>query len=266
MTNSKKDISQIDWLDHEHLTLNHTWVIPQCWSWLNKVVKLVKTHHLDQTWSFCNTLTGFVEEVNSGTVTCGDRVVTPTMVKSLWNWLLTSPRGVIVKQQNSSPYNASVPLVLAPFKLYRGVCYQDWDWTDPWSVHWLDKDLYQLVPYMGVDLGYSVEELIEIRNLGSTPRTGRGQGVIRPPRSVTNLVNLPPGNFKSLPRLAKLVLTQCWCWHPTAITPLSIQSLDNWDQAKAPLLEDRVLESITGKAGGTGKDRDLGSTLDIWKL
>jgi hypothetical protein len=54
-------------------------------------------------------------------------------------------------KQTVEPYkrfNKLVPLVLSAFKEYNDIGYSKWDWRDPAMQYLLDKDTYDLVPYI----------------------------------------------------------------------------------------------------------------------
>jgi hypothetical protein len=231
---SKKSIYNLDWsvpLDG----VNYTWVLPQCVAALADKVVLVK---VGGTYSFTQTLLRFVTALRDD----GGDV---RWWKGLWNYLTISPRGEILgssKQTGEAVrWSAPVPLILSAFKEFRGVGYEAWDWTDPGVTHWLDKDLLDLVQFRGSEVAWTAEELVGFRNSSSTVKSGRRAGAVKNPAQITALTGLTDQGFKSLPRLAKLLLTQTWCYHPSVRTDLMILDLHNYDLTPPPLVSSEVL-------------------------
>lgn len=209
------------------------WFLPQCLSWINRSVTLVEGNN---GWSFRFTLQNLLQKAKNDQLWCETKMVDPYDLQGLWKTLNCSPRGSILPAKPSQtseqglPYSAGVPLILSAFKTYRNVDYESWDWLEgpEYYNHWLDENLAGVRKFFSWENPYSVQELLEMRTLGSTFKTGPRQGTARNPVQITNLSNTGVPEFDVLPRLVKLIITQSWVFHKPH--PLVVGSTHNWDQ------------------------------------
>lgn len=167
--------------------------------------------------------------------------------KGLLFYLISSPRGTIfpvgLKATSGEllPYAALVPLFLAGFKKYQNINYNEWDNLQ--GV--IDRDLF-LAMYSNAP-HFTTEELIELRLAGSTIKTGDKAGTVKNPTSVTTITSTGFPEFDSLPRLAKLMLTQCWVAHPTFRHKYMVLDPNNWDNIPTSLIDTDVVKSTSNK-------------------
>ena len=208
------------------------WFLPQALSWINRTVTLVPGNN---GWSFKQTLIQLVQESKKSQLWCETKQVDPQDLQGLWNTLCSSPRGVILPRNPSQtstegmPYSAGVPLILSSFKTFRGADYESWDWTEGeenWS-HWLDPDLVEFRKFHNFEVPWSDQELLELRVLGTTYKSGPHQGTTRRPDQAVTISSTGVVEFDVLPRLVKLALTRSWIWNKTH--RLVVGSVSNWD-------------------------------------
>lgn len=171
---------------------------------------------------------------------------------NILNAFIRSPRGELFIEKQSSPdglrWCALVPLILATFKEYRNIGYNEWDYTDPKMVHFLDKDIQDLLPYIKGDLtveAYTLETLLQFITTTSTVRSGKTAGLIKPITSITSVTKVP--ELKEYPRLLKLILLQAWVCHPTLRHPLMLLDINDLDNMPTPLVSTEVFPTTEVK-------------------
>jgi hypothetical protein len=131
---------------------------------------------------------------------------------------------------------------LSAFKEYRDVGYSSWDWTDPFKEFLVDGDIVAWSSHFGKDVVWSTDALLGFREGSLTVKTGKNQGTVRKPQSTTQVYGVTDPEFKGLPRLMKLNLTQLWCFHPSLVTKFTIGSHMDLDNPQQPLVAGEVLE------------------------
>lgn len=162
--------------------------------------------------------------------------------KGLLFYLLTSPRGTIfptgLKATSGEllPYAALVPLFLAGFKKYQNINYSEWDNLQGI----VDDDL--LAAMFCNAPSFTSKELLDLRLAGSTIKTGDKAGTIKNPTSVTSITSTGFPEFDNLPRLAKIMLTQCWVAHPTFRHKYMVLDPNSWDSMPSSLIDTEVVK------------------------
>jgi len=162
-------------------------------------------------------------------------------------YLITSPRGLIIptglKATSSQmlPYSALVPLIMAAFKKYKNIPYNDWTNIN----HVVDPDLYASMTTATPH--FTSEELLELRVLGSTVKTGDKAGTVKNPMTCTSLVKTGVDEFDQLPRLTKIMLTQCWLAHPAFRHEYMVLDPSDWDNIPKSLIDIEVLNKPSTK-------------------
>lgn len=205
-----------------------TWLLPQACSYVGSW-KVVKN----------------AEGKNDGIATVKAAIAQhsdPDWVKGLLMFLLATPRGDIfpktLRQTGELlPYSALVPLVLSAFKKYQDIPYSSW--TNISSL--VDKDLLaamQCNPH-----SFTTEELLGLRQLGTTIKSGSEVGQIRQPAKATTITTTGVAEFDQLPRLAKIMLTQCWVAHPTFRHKYMVLNPNDWDDMPQPLVTTEIINS-----------------------
>jgi hypothetical protein len=221
---------------------NWTWALPQVSAWFGNSLPLAKNK--EGLISPSMTMEVLKEELEKGAIVLGSTVISMTTWKELWNQLITSPRGDLLQggTQTRTPavrWNAGVPLILSFFKEHRGLGYDSWDWTDPMMAHWMDPDLYKALTTTYPQ--WSLSELVVFRDQGLVIKSGMKTGTTRDPRTAPNLTGVDDPHFNRLPRLLKLLLCQCWCYHPNHRHHLMVTSTSQKDQMPPPLVQDQVV-------------------------
>lgn len=212
------------------------WFLAQALSWINRSTTLIPGNN---GWSFKQTLNQLLQKAKNGELWCETKQVDPYDLQGMWTTLNTAPRGTILpaKMVQTSmeglPYSAGVPLILSSFKTYRNVDYETWDWSEGPEAYsyWLDQNLVEVRKFSDFEIFWSPEKILEIRTLGTTFKSGPRAGTTKSPASATTINNTGVEQFDTLPRLVKLMITQCWIWNTPH--PLVVGSLSNWDQHDA---------------------------------
>jgi hypothetical protein len=240
----KKDISLLDWNtpDIPMLQANHTWVLPQVLAFFNSVVRLER---VDGKISSSATLRALHADLLESRVRFqSGRVLGSGELSGLFAYINHSPRGEILYGKQSAPtcarYGAAVPLLLSAFKELRNVPYGAWDYTDPKITAFLDKDTAAVVPHIGQE--FPDLDLVEIRELGRTVKSGARAGRQTPYVSCTSINGIPDPDFRALPRLVKLMLCQVWLYHPTVRHPLAWTNLLDLDSPAPSLVDTEILD------------------------
>ncbi len=163
----------------------------------------------------------------------------------LMYYLLSHPRGLIIPSGYKAtspefiPYAALVPLILAAFKKYQSIPYSKW--TNFSSI--VDKDLYAAMNCSPPS--YTVEELLDLRDLGSTIKSGDKAGTKKNPVSTTTITATGVEEFDKLPRLAKIMLTQVWLAHATIRHDYMVLDPVEWDRMPPSLVATEVRSLVT---------------------
>ena len=181
-------------------------------------------------------------------------------LKGIYWFLMIDTRGAYLKLQYKAPhkaYCALVPLILYAQRLLKGIPYSAWDESEVQYV--VNPALAEAMKCRYPD--FTTDQLLEQRILGlTTPKTG----AMKPPHSTHSLSGeaLKTGIFKSVPKLAQVMLTQIWCAHPSNRTTYMILDPYDWDSMPKPLISTDVLtapivaiaaEVITDTADGWGE-------------
>lgn len=214
-----------------------TWILPQALAHVGK-------------WKIVRTAEGLVDGTETVKKAIAESSLGSEWTKGLLMYLIANPRGTIfpttLRQTGELlPYSALVPLVLAGFKKYQNIPYSSW--TNIKSL--IDKDL---LAAMTCDVPkYSNEELLEIRTIGSTVGSGKDKGTVKPPVKTTTIVSTGDATFDQLPRLAKIMLTQCWIAHPTLRHEYMVLDPSNWD-----IMPDSLISTDIGSGSSLGSGVD----------
>jgi hypothetical protein len=145
------------------------------------------------------------------------------------NFFKDAPKG---NQQYKSVINPLVPIILAGFKKFQGINYNDWS-LDGLEVL-LDPELGKLVGVTVPELSHS--ELIALRNTAITDKTGSREGIPNNPATCTKLNHLGDTALGHLPKLAKYMVLQTWAAHPQNRNEYMILDPNNWDNTPQPLV------------------------------
>ena len=245
----KKDISQLDWstLDLPRLQANHHWVLPQVLAFFNHNLQLVRVGEKISSSATLRALHADLLEFRVKFQT--GKIATSDDLTTMLQYLNHAPRGELLYGKQGLPtnirYSAPVPLLLSGLKEYRDVGYEEWDYSDPGIRHLLDKDLYDLIQYKTTD--FTDFDLLEIREQGRTVKSGARAGKQTPYASCTAVNGIQDPDFRGLPRLLKLMLTQMWLYHPTVRHPLMWTNLSDLDKAAPSLVDAEVFETPTAR-------------------
>jgi hypothetical protein len=143
-------------------------------------------------------------------------------------------------QQYKSAINPLVPIILAGFKRSQNIQYMQWDKNGLERL--VDNDLYQAMNCTPVEI--SNNELIEIRTNATRVLSGARKGKLENPVSCVRITGTPTTPLAHVPKLAKYMLMQTWCAHPTNRTPLGIYDPTDWDNVPPALVPSEVFEQV----------------------
>jgi hypothetical protein len=227
----------------EAMKVHYTWIIPSAQMLINKTLTLSRSN--EGLISPRDTLAQFADTVTKDEL---------KWFKHLLLYLNTVPRGNIlgVSQNKCASMSALVPLILASFKMFRGVNYSEWDWKDPYMKALVDKDLYEAVT-IGTELKPTREELIEAREYSCTVKSGKRIGTKTAYTSQFSVSNKSFSNpdYNLLPRLRKIMDTQIWVAHPSLRTSYMILDVNNLDSMPEPfdtlVVKEKVDDSLDWK-------------------
>lgn len=158
--------------------------------------------------------------------------------KGLVRFIKIDPRGLTLNEtQYKDPgrqYCSLVPIVLAAHKLYNDIPYNSWDRNTLHSV--VNKSLADAMLWTYDFEPYTTNQLLEIRAEGLTIKSGKKSGNINSPETSFKLYGVEDDNFKDIPGLAQVMLTQIWCAHPSNRTKYMVLNPLDWDNIPQPLL------------------------------
>lgn len=166
-----------------------------------------------------------------GAATVANAVKNSEMNRGIWLLCTTRNRGVIVKSQSGVglPYSALVPLILAAFKKYKSIEYNQWTNTkycfDPKLQEALDVDkaLWEECCNLGS------QKLEEILHDGLVYKSGEKCGQLRNRMTAYKIYGNSGTVVDELPDLAKVMLLQFWIAHPQNRNKYMILDPHNWD-------------------------------------
>ena len=160
--------------------------------------------------------------------------------QALWR-LSRITRSLLVKSQTNFPdYATLTPLILAGFKKYQGVGYEQFRGLE--NLDWLvEPKLLEAITVACPDLGS--DELLEIRNHGLMNKTGQKAGTLKPAETTWSLTGIRDTKIGHLPKLTQTMLAQIWLAHPSKRTQYMILDSNNWDRMPEPLIKVEFLES-----------------------
>jgi hypothetical protein len=219
---------------------NSMWLLRQMLTFLGHTFRLVKNEEGKYSPTFSLAATNKL--IEDGTLMYEGVPVPKEVLYGMIKILTHYPRTDILNARmmkqsgpGGSRYNAGVPLVLSAFKEIRNIPYSDWDWEDE-NMQWLvDSGIYELVPYFGKEQPWTPSQLIEIREQANT----KGVNVV----NLYSITVCKDKEFKELPRLLKLMLTQVWVYHPSLRHNLMISNHMDLDNFPESLIASDIEES-----------------------
>jgi hypothetical protein len=164
----------------------------------------------------------------------------------LWRVATKLSRGLLVKSQSkpeSACYSRLVPIILAGLKQYQGIPYNAWPKTELNLVTDELLEAAMLAEYENFDK----TELLQMRELGLTIRSGDKVGQQKPTHSTWKLTGLQQFRVGKLPILAQTMLCQTWVAHPSIRTKYMVLDPQNWDHMPEPLIDSEVIPVVEAK-------------------
>lgn len=166
--------------------------------------------------------------------------------RGLWLFLM-SDRRAIDKQYLQGEFCALTPLILAAHKKMNGIGYYEWGSLE----YVVNSSLLEAMTTEVPD--YSVEELLEWRNIGLTAKTGKSAGVTKSAISTYGIYGLDKElgdgrcGLGSFNQLVRMMLVQTWCAHPSNRNQYSILDPNAWETVPEPLISEEPLPKKAGK-------------------
>ncbi len=177
-------------------------------------------------------------------------------LKGIYRFLMLNERSSYLKLQYKLPakqYCSLVPLIPYAVRLVKGTPYSEWSREDLAYVVNSELCKAMLVDYED----FEKSDLLEQRDLGLTTA---GTGVMKNPLTTHMLygAHLKEGIFKDIPSLARVMLTQIWCAHPSNRTKYMVLDPKNWDKMPPALVDTDVFKAPI-------KPMESGPIIDDWK-
>lgn len=185
-----------------------------------------------------------------------DHIRNDSVLKALLILAKYPKRSSLVDKQTEAKvrsYCSLVPLVMSAFKKINGIGYTAWDPAEISGIVEPNLVAAMLLPSLPE---VSKDEVIEIRELALTPKTGKSAGIMRSPLTTYSLYIPADSSLYSLPTLAKIMMCQTWCAHPNNRTNLMVLNPLEWDDMPEPLIETNVFTS--GSKTNTVPDWSIG--------
>lgn len=184
----------------------------------------------------------------SGSKICGKEFVKANCVtprnKGIY-WFLMWDKRALEKQYKFGQYCAITPLIMSAFKTMQNIKYSEWDNTQ----YVINPSLLEAV---SIDIPeYTIEELLTFRKMGLTAQSGRAAGSMKSALTTYGIYALDKEledgrcGLGSLPQLARMILLQTWCAHPSNRSPYSILDIKDWDNVPEPLIKEDVMETVS---------------------
>lgn len=128
-------------------------------------------------------------------------------------------------KQYNSPISPLVPIILAGMKQNKDIKYSQWSREGIAGLVYkpLAEAMTCVVPAL---LG---SEIAEIRRIALTDNTGKRAGIMNNPATSTKLNRIGESPLKDLPKLAKYMVLQTWCAHPSNRNKNAILDPSSWD-------------------------------------
>jgi hypothetical protein len=188
-------------------------------------------------------------------VTQGEKVDTKATARAnmtsawdigLWRVVTQLKRSALVQSQNLPDYvnySAVVPLVLMGIKRYQNVGYSRWNLTTTDTL--VEAKLLEAMLYRDEHvLNLTQSELLTIRELGLTVKSGDRQGNVNKPTHQWCLRGIGLTALGKVPTLVSTMLTQIWVCHPSLRTNLMILDPQSWDSMPEPLISAEVFDKM----------------------
>lgn len=162
----------------------------------------------------------------------------------LWRVVTQLKRSALVATQNLSHsvnYSSVVPIILMGIKRYQGVSYNNWNLQPNDTV--VESKLLEAMLWRD-DAVYNISksELLKIRELGLTVKTGDKMGIVNRATNQWCLRGVGLTSLGSTPQLVQTMLSQIWVCHPSLRTELMILDPYCWDVMPEPLITAEVLD------------------------
>lgn len=170
------------------------------------------------------------------------------------------PSGVVQSKESGKQVNTFVPLILAGFKKYQGVNYNDWDWAEPTEdkFKFLDRPFVDYSEYFyqeEIATRWTLDELTEFRRLAML---NGAKNIYKTPEATTSVSKQPDADFAALPTMLKQSMLQLWVACPHLYNPCMITNYLNLDAPPVGVFGNitDVLEKSTPLASNEGYDQD----------
>lgn len=161
----------------------------------------------------------------------------PTLY-ALWLIAMYPKRSIFMKSQVDPAlrdFCSLVPLVLAGFKKMHNIPYHYW--TD---IEYVVEPNLAKAMMLDELPEITVEEVLEDRRQALLVKSGTKAGEIRNPVTTYSIYIPHSSLMYGLPTLAKIMMCQTWCAHPTNRTKYMVLNPLEWDEMPQPLVDSEV--------------------------
>ena len=155
----------------------------------------------------------------------------------LYRFLMLDSRSCYLKTQykgEGKQYCALVPLIMYAFKLHHGVKYSEWSKHNLQYV--VNRSLYEAMTCEHPGEFISRDDILKAREQGLLYKSGAKAGEGRNPETTFKLYDTTGTKLHGMPDLAKTMLAQIWCAHPSNRTRYMVLDPWDWDRMPVPLI------------------------------
>lgn len=159
-------------------------------------------------------------------------------------------RSSLIKGQTDAAnrnYSSLVPLVMSAFKKHLNIAYSEWERDE---IAAITEDGLAAAMLVNELPDMTAEEVLSARDSALTPRSGAKAGVARSPLTTYTLyVTKEYPDLLALPPLARIMMCQTWCAHPSNRTEYMVTNPLKWDEMPEPLVSAGVFRRQPTQAG-----------------
>lgn len=161
----------------------------------------------------------------------------PTLY-ALWVIAMYPKRSIFMKSQVDPAlrdFCSLVPLILAGFKKFHDIPYHSWD-----DIEYIVEPNLAKAMLLNELPEITVEEVLEDRRQGLLVKSGAKVGEVRNPMTTYSIYIPHSSPMYGLPTLAKIMMCQTWCAHPSNRTKYMVLNPLSWDEVPEPLVTTEV--------------------------
>ena len=174
-----------------------------------------------------------------------DHIAKSKELLAIWHLVRFSARSALVEKQIDVRYRdycSLVPIIMAAFKRHNDIGYEEWDRSE---VHGIVEEKLAQAMLLDEVPQLTTEEWLAERDAAIMWKSGDKEGTPRNPATTYQMYPSKGSVLLEVPPLARIMLCQTWCAHPSNRTRLMVLSPTEWDGLPQPLVSSRVLSNTT---------------------